>query len=178
MSLKHNIAKVAASAAVFGIKHFTSMNASNFPGQLALKIDDKSVQAEVAKKIKGKSIVVVGTNGKTSVTNMIADCLEAQGLKVLCNRSGANMKAGVCSALLAGKLSDVGVFESDELWSKDTLMEELHPMGVMVVMEAEHLCMSMRGVKKPGSKTSTSAVRGVFEKSDKTRAEALRLILG
>ena len=60
----------------------------------------------------------------------------------------------------------------------DTLMEELHPMGVMVVMEAEHLCMSMRGVKKPGSKTSTSAVRGVFEKSDKTRAEALRLILG
>lgn len=121
MSLKHNIAKVAASAAVFGIKHFTSMNASSFPGQLALKIDHKSVQAEVAKKIKGKSIVVVGTNGKTSVTNMIADCLETQGLKVLCNRSGANMKAGVCSALLAGKLSDVGVFESDELWSKDTL---------------------------------------------------------
>ncbi len=60
----------------------------------------------------------------------------------------------------------------------ETLMEQLEPLGVMVVMEAEHLCMSMRGVKKPGSKTTTSAVRGVFEKSDKTRSEALRLIQG
>lgn len=59
----------------------------------------------------------------------------------------------------------------------DTLMEQLHPQGVIVVIEAEHMCMSMRGVKKPGSKTITSAVRGVFEKSDATRAEALSLIL-
>lgn len=60
----------------------------------------------------------------------------------------------------------------------ETLNQELHPMGVMVVMEAEHLCMSMRGIKKPGSKTVTSAVRGVFDKSEKTRSEALRLIQG
>ena len=60
----------------------------------------------------------------------------------------------------------------------NTLTEQLNPMGVMVVMEAEHLCMSMRGIKKPGSKTTTSAVRGVFDKSDKTRSEALRLIQG
>ncbi len=59
----------------------------------------------------------------------------------------------------------------------DTLIEQLHPQGVIVVIEAEHLCMSMRGVKKPGAKTITSAVRGAFEKSQATRAEALSLIL-
>lgn len=59
----------------------------------------------------------------------------------------------------------------------DTLIEQLDPRGAIVVMEAEHMCMSMRGVKKPGSKTITSAVRGAFEKSQATRAEALSLIL-
>ena len=58
----------------------------------------------------------------------------------------------------------------------ETLMKELNPQGVLVVMEAEHMCMSMRGVRKPGSKTTTSAVRGVFERHDATRAEALALI--
>lgn len=58
----------------------------------------------------------------------------------------------------------------------DTLCEALHPQGVIVVLEAEHMCMSMRGVKKPGSKTTTSAVRGAFERSFKTRQEALTLI--
>lgn len=55
----------------------------------------------------------------------------------------------------------------------DTLMEVLEPEGVMVVVTAEHLCMSMRGVKKPGSKTTTSAVRGIFKTNPATRAEAL-----
>ncbi|MDR2196703.1 MAG: GTP cyclohydrolase I FolE [Coriobacteriales bacterium] len=60
----------------------------------------------------------------------------------------------------------------------DTLVEQLNPDGVIVVIEAEHLCMSMRGVRKPGSKTTTSAVRGAFKTSQKTRDEALSLIFG
>ena len=68
--------------------------------------------------------------------------------------------------------------ETSSVLSKgaDTLIEQLHPQGVIVVLEAEHMCMSMRGVKKPGAKTTTSAVRGVFERSQATRAEALSLI--
>lgn len=56
------------------------------------------------------------------------------------------------------------------------IMEEINPRGVIVVIEAEHLCMSMRGVKKPGSKTVTSAVRGIFKSNSKSRSEAMSLI--
>lgn len=60
----------------------------------------------------------------------------------------------------------------------DIIMEKLKPLGVMVVLEAEHLCLSMRGVKKPGILTVTSAVRGVFKENEKTRSETMMLIKG
>jgi len=60
----------------------------------------------------------------------------------------------------------------------DALMDCLDPRGVVVVVEAEHLCMTMRGVRKPGAKTLTSAVRGIFRDSDRTRAEAMSLLFG
>jgi GTP cyclohydrolase I len=58
----------------------------------------------------------------------------------------------------------------------DALVSALAPRGVIVVVEAEHLCMSMRGVRKPGAVTITSAVRGIFQVSPASRAEALSLL--
>ena len=57
----------------------------------------------------------------------------------------------------------------------DAIMKSLEPLGTLVVVEAEHMCMTARGIKKPGSLTVTSAVRGSFKEDEKTRAEALSL---
>ncbi|MDT5139497.1 MAG: cyclohydrolase [Mycobacterium sp.] len=59
----------------------------------------------------------------------------------------------------------------------DAMVQRLNPLGVIVVVEAEHLCMAMRGVRKPGAVTTTSAVRGQFKTDAASRAEALDLIL-
>lgn len=58
----------------------------------------------------------------------------------------------------------------------DLIMDRLKPKGAMVIIDAEHLCMSMRGIKKPGARTVTSAVRGIFRSKQSTREELLELI--
>ncbi len=58
----------------------------------------------------------------------------------------------------------------------DLIMDKLKPKGAMVIIDAEHLCLSMRGIKKPGARTVTSAVRGIFRTKESTRAEFLELI--
>ena len=60
----------------------------------------------------------------------------------------------------------------------DALDDSLKPRGVLVVIQAEHLCMAMRGIRKPGSSTVTSAVRGIFRENAATRSEAMSLVLG
>jgi GTP cyclohydrolase IA len=60
----------------------------------------------------------------------------------------------------------------------DAVVAKLAPRGVIVVVEAEHLCMAMRGIRKPGSRTVTSAVRGLMQSDPRSRSEAMSLILG
>jgi GTP cyclohydrolase I len=60
----------------------------------------------------------------------------------------------------------------------DTLMKTLQPRGVIVVIDCEHMCMAVRGIRKPGARTVTSAVRGTLQRDARTRAEAMSLILG
>jgi GTP cyclohydrolase IA len=60
----------------------------------------------------------------------------------------------------------------------DAVVTKLAPRGVIVVVEAEHLCMAMRGIRKPGSRTVTSAVRGLMQSDPRSRSEAMSLILG
>ncbi|HUR78524.1 MAG TPA: GTP cyclohydrolase I FolE [Acidimicrobiales bacterium] len=60
----------------------------------------------------------------------------------------------------------------------DAINKALTPQGVMVVVEAEHLCMSMRGVRKPGTTTVTSAVHGLFREDERTRSEAMTILFG
>jgi GTP cyclohydrolase I len=60
----------------------------------------------------------------------------------------------------------------------DAINKTLLPKGVMVVVEAEHLCMSMRGIKKAGTTTVTSAVHGLFREDERTRSEAMTILFG
>ena len=88
---------------------------------------------------------------------------------------GAGLMAGQLALLFARRLQ---VQERLTTQVAQWLTQTLEPKGVGVILEAEHLCMSLRGVQKPGARTVTSAVRGILKSSAVTRAEAMSLILG
>ena len=115
MSLRFDIARLAGAGATWTLKNVFGRPAGNFPGKIGLYADP-SLIADLRERLHEGSIIVVGTNGKTTVTNLLADTLEADGKTVVCNRTGANLDSGIATALMHTKSADWGVLECDELW--------------------------------------------------------------
>ena len=115
MNLKQDIAQVVGAASTWALKDILHRPAANFPGKVGLYVDPELL-SDLRPRLREGSVVIVGTNGKTTVTNLLADALEASGKAVVCNRTGANLDSGVATALLQTEQADWGVFESDELW--------------------------------------------------------------
>ncbi|MCF0231699.1 MAG: DUF1727 domain-containing protein [Enterococcus sp.] len=113
MDIKYTISRAVYSLTAFGVNRFRKDFASFYPGKIALKFDKNLISKLKEKRIEN-SIVIVGTNGKTTVTNLIADLLESQDNSVICNRIGANLDSGITVSLVQGKKSKWGVFECDE----------------------------------------------------------------
>lgn len=116
MTARAHIAQAASSILTWGLQNIARRPAANLPGIVGLRIDPQLI-CDLRSRIREGSVVVVGTNGKTTVTNLIADVMERAGRSVVCNRTGANLKSGVASALLHTRGADWGVIECDELWS-------------------------------------------------------------
>ena len=122
MTLRSGLAYGLSSISRWSLKNLLHRPAANFPGDLALHIDPNIISNRTHVLNKG-SIVVCGTNGKTTVTNLLADALSCQGYTLSCNRTGANLTSGIASALLACKNAEWGVFECDELYLAKALPE-------------------------------------------------------
>ncbi len=113
------LARAIGSVATFGLQKIFHKNGKNTPGKLALYADPLLIE-HLSYKVR-HSVIVVGTNGKTTVNNLVADVLCESGYSVVCNRDGANLDSGISTALLQSSATrahpvDWGVFESDELW--------------------------------------------------------------
>lgn len=115
MSLRFTLAKAAGAVSTWGLRHVAHRPAANLPGKIALAIDPALLD-ELRGKCSEGSVITVGTNGKTSTNNLLADAFEAAGRTIICNRTGANLAAGISSALLQQPAAQWGVFECDELW--------------------------------------------------------------
>lgn len=115
MGLQFASARAISAISTWGLKYVFRRPAANFPGKIALYVDPKLI-SDLAPRLKKGSMCVVGTNGKTTTANLLADALEQAGQRVVCNRTGANLDSGVATALLHSGEADWGVFECDELW--------------------------------------------------------------
>ena len=107
MGLRFTAARAVSGVSTWGLKHVFHRPAANFPGKMALYVDPQLI-AHLRGKLERGSVCVVGTNGKTTVSNLLADVLEASGQRVVCNRTGANLDSGVSTALLHAGKADWG----------------------------------------------------------------------
>ncbi len=122
LGIRTGIAKATSAVLTFGLRHIARRPAANLPGTVALKIDP-SLISELRDRVKCGSVVVAGTNGKTTANNLLANIMEQAGRRVLCNRTGANLKTGITTALLHTKSADWASLECDELWLAKVLPE-------------------------------------------------------
>ena len=113
MTLRASFALGAGKLTRWGLASVLHRNASQLPGRVALALDP-DLLSELASHVGG-SIVVCGTNGKTTTNNVLASAIEASGQTVMCNRAGANMAPGVTAALMTKPSAHWAVIEADEL---------------------------------------------------------------
>ncbi|MFR7670216.1 MAG: Mur ligase family protein [Collinsella sp.] len=123
MNLRSSLACTSSDIARWGLRSVLKRQGGVLPGRIAMKIDPELL-SDLAGLVD-RSVVITGTNGKTTTSNLIADAVAASGAAVVCNRAGNNMEPGVVGALLeargglkhtsSGKR--VGVFECDELYT-------------------------------------------------------------
>lgn len=114
MGLRSAVATGVGRVSAWGLRSVLHRSGSQLPGRIALTLDP-GLLGELGARLKKGAIVVCGTNGKTTTTNVMADAVAASGQSVVCNRAGANMAAGVTGALLGDPDADWGVLECDEL---------------------------------------------------------------
>ena len=115
MGLRFGCARALSAVSTWGLKNVFRRPAANFPGKVALYADPRLI-SDLSPRLRDGSVMVVGTNGKTTVTNMLATALGNAGRSVICNWTGANLDSGIATALLQNSEADWGVFECDELW--------------------------------------------------------------
>ena len=123
MDLRSHIACTSSDLARWGLRSVLKRQGGVVPGRVAMKIEPNLLRSLAS--LVDRSVVITGTNGKTTTTNLIADALAADGSSVVCNRAGNNMEPGIVGALLEGRKrlgsaaagSRIGVFECDELYT-------------------------------------------------------------
>lgn len=131
MGLRSAFAQGLGRACAWGLTMLAHRNASQLPGRVALAADPH-IMASLAHKLTHGTIVVCGTNGKTTTTNIVASAAEKSGACVLCNRAGANMAPGVVAALLPKSSADWAIIEADEL-STIQILPALRPKYLVLL---------------------------------------------